>query len=32
MKIAEYCNKYFTDIGKKLASEIPPPPLPVIVM
>ena len=24
MKIAEYCNKYFTDIGKKLASEIPP--------
>ena len=24
MKIAEYCNEYFTDIGKKLASEIPP--------
>ena len=24
MKIAEYCNKYFADIGKKLASEIPP--------
>ena len=23
MKIAEYCNEYFTDIGKKLASEIP---------
>ena len=28
MKIAGYCNKYFTDIGKKLAREIPP----VIVM
>ena len=24
MKIVEYCNEYFTDIGKKLASEIPP--------
>ena len=24
MKIAEYCNEYFTDIGKMLASEIPP--------
>ena len=24
MKIAEYCNKYFTDIGKKLTSEIHP--------
>ena len=23
MKFAEYCNKNFTDIGKKLASEIP---------
>ena len=24
MKIAEYCNEYFTDIGKTLASEIHP--------
>ena len=24
MKIAEYCNEYFTDTGKKLASEIHP--------
>ena len=32
MKIAESCNEYFTDIGRKLASEIPlPPPSPVVM-
>ena len=28
MKIVESCNEYFTDIGKKLASKITPPPHP----